>query len=50
MADFCIGDIVWAKIGKLPFWPSIVCADPKLHKHVREDSKFFCDEYLYSFK
>lgn len=26
--DFEIGDIVWAKIGKYPFWPSIVCIDP----------------------
>lgn len=31
--DYKIGDIVWAKIGKYPYWPSIVCVDPTLNVH-----------------
>lgn len=26
--DYKIGDIIWAKLGKYPYWPSVVCADP----------------------
>lgn len=26
--EYHVGDIVWAKIGKSPYWPSIVCNDP----------------------
>lgn len=30
-----LGDIVWAKIGKFPFWPSIVCIDPLSMTYVK---------------
>ncbi|XP_025191298.1 histone-lysine N-methyltransferase NSD3-like isoform X2 [Melanaphis sacchari] len=33
--DFEVGDIVWAKIGKYPFWPSIVCIDPETNIHIK---------------
>ncbi|XP_025418261.1 histone-lysine N-methyltransferase NSD3-like [Sipha flava] len=26
---YTIGDIVWVKLGRYPFWPSIVCIDPE---------------------
>lgn len=39
--DFHVGDIVWAKIGKYPFWPSIVSIDPETNAYVKGlDSKF----------
>lgn len=33
--NFEIGDIVWAKIGKYPFWPSIVCIDPDTNTYLK---------------
>lgn len=33
--DFEIGDIVWAKIGRYPFWPSIVCIDPETNVYIK---------------
>lgn len=33
--DFEIGDIVWAKIGRYPFWPSIVCMDPETNVYIK---------------
>ncbi|XP_026817653.1 histone-lysine N-methyltransferase NSD3-like [Rhopalosiphum maidis] len=33
--DFEIGDIVWAKIGRYPFWPSMVCVDPDTNIHIK---------------
>lgn len=33
--DFEIGDIVWAKIGRYPFWPSMVCVDPDTKIHIK---------------
>lgn len=39
--DYKIGDIVWAKIGKYPFWPSIVCYDPKSKTFIKPSSKHF---------
>jgi len=27
--NFKVGDIIWAKIGKYPFWPSVICIDPQ---------------------
>lgn len=42
--DHEIGDIVWAKLGKFPFWPSIVCLDPKSKIFIK--SKYFiCIKY-----
>lgn len=29
--DYRIGDILWTKIGKYPYWPSIVCTEPALN-------------------
>lgn len=26
--DYKIGDVIWAKLGKYPYWPSVICADP----------------------
>lgn len=37
--DHEIGDIVWAKLGKFPFWPSIVCLDPESKIFIK--SKYF---------
>ncbi|XP_015369932.1 PREDICTED: histone-lysine N-methyltransferase, H3 lysine-36 and H4 lysine-20 specific-like [Diuraphis noxia] len=47
--DYKIGDIVWAKIGKYPYWPSIVCVDPTLNIHYKEKKRFllhvrFCND------
>lgn len=32
---FKIGDIVWSKIGRYPFWPSIICNDPEINVYTR---------------
>lgn len=32
---YIIGDIVWVKLGKYPFWPSIVCIDPESNTFVK---------------
>lgn len=37
--NYDIGDIVWAKIGKYPFWPSVVCFDPKSNIYSKGSSK-----------
>ncbi|XP_022183535.1 probable histone-lysine N-methyltransferase Mes-4 isoform X2 [Myzus persicae] len=47
--DYKIGDIVWAKIGKYPYWPSIICVDPTLNIHYKEKKRFlwhvrFCND------
>ncbi|XP_026815267.1 histone-lysine N-methyltransferase NSD3-like isoform X2 [Rhopalosiphum maidis] len=47
--NYNIGDIVWAKIGKYPYWPSIVCNDPTLNIHYKEKKRFllhvrFCND------
>jgi len=34
--DFKVGDIVWAKIGKYPYWPSVICIDPESKLFVKE--------------
>jgi len=44
--NYKVGDIVWAKIGKYPYWPSIVCVDPTLNIHY---SKLFIIIYLLKF-
>lgn len=31
-----IGDLVWAKIGKFPLWPGIVCMDPDSNTYIKE--------------
>lgn len=36
-----IGDIIWARIGKYPFWPSVVCNDPESRTFIKEYSKYF---------
>jgi len=33
--DFEIGDIVWAKLGSYPFWPSMVCNDPETNVYIK---------------
>ncbi|XP_029345149.1 histone-lysine N-methyltransferase NSD2 isoform X5 [Acyrthosiphon pisum] len=47
--DYKIGDIVWAKIGKYPYWPSIICVDPTLNIHYKEKKRLlihvrFCND------
>ncbi|XP_050534604.1 histone-lysine N-methyltransferase NSD3 isoform X3 [Daktulosphaira vitifoliae] len=37
--NFNIGDVVWAKIGKYPFWPSVVCYDPNQKIYYKESKK-----------
>lgn len=32
--DYKVGDIVWARIGKYPFWPSVVCIDPTSNTYI----------------
>lgn len=32
-----VGDIVWAKLGKYPYWPSIISKDPTSKTHVKGD-------------
>lgn len=39
--NYDIGDIVWAKIGKYPFWPSVVCFDPKSNIYFKGSSKLY---------
>lgn len=36
--DYEIDDIVWAKIGKYPLWPSIVGVDPNEKIHTKRSS------------
>lgn len=45
-----LGDIVWAKIGKFPFWPSIVCIDPLSMTYVKPATgKFYFNIFKYNF-
>ena len=37
--EYEIGDITWAKLEGYPWWPSIVCRDPNLDKHVMVKDK-----------
>jgi len=40
--NYEIGDIILAKIGKYPFWPSIICLDPNLNIFIKgSPSKYF---------
>lgn len=40
--EYNVGDIVWVKMGKYPFWPSIVCYDPYSNTYIkRSSSKLF---------
>ena len=32
--EFQSGQMVWARVGGAPFWPSVVVADPDLGRHV----------------
>lgn len=34
-STYQIGDLVWAKIGKFPLWPSIVCMDPDSNTYIK---------------
>lgn len=40
--DYQVGDIVWAKLGNYPLWPSIVCCDPDSNMYMKgSPSKHF---------
>lgn len=41
LSTYQIGDLVWAKIGKYPLWPSIVCIDPDTNTYIKETGKSF---------
>lgn len=44
---YIIGDIVWVKIGKFPYWPSIVCIDPESNTFTKGSlSKSFIIIYM----
>jgi len=45
--EYKIGDIIFAKLGKNPFWPSIVCLDPQLKIYIKPSlSKYFTFAFL----
>lgn len=48
--DYKMGDIVWAKIGKYPYWPSVVCNEPTSDVYLRKLSKYFsCTKCICNF-
>lgn len=47
--DYNMGDIVWAKIGRYPFWPSVVCGDPNSGVYFKKSSKLFLYQMLLIF-
>lgn len=39
--EYKVGDLLLAKIGKSPRWPSIICDDPVTKIHIRNISSEF---------
>ncbi|XP_050438298.1 histone-lysine N-methyltransferase NSD2-like isoform X2 [Adelges cooleyi] len=37
--DYKVGDVVWAKIGRYPYWPSVICLEPNSNKYYKQYSK-----------
>lgn len=33
--DYKVGDIVWAKMSKYPYWPSVICLDPESKIYIK---------------
>ncbi|XP_069755013.1 uncharacterized protein [Narcine bancroftii] len=48
---FEIGDLVWVKISRRPWWPSAVCLDPvlKIHTKMKDPSRRACRQYHVQF-
>lgn len=38
--DFKISDVVWAKVSKFPYWPSIICIDPESKTFIKSTVQF----------
>lgn len=44
--EFNVGDIVWTKIGRFPFWPSLICIDPDGKIYItKADGKLFLIQF-----
>ncbi|XP_067899431.1 histone-lysine N-methyltransferase NSD2-like [Heterodontus francisci] len=48
---FEVGDLVWVKFSRRPWWPSAVCLDPllKIHTKMKEPSRRPCRQYHIQF-
>ncbi|XP_038651346.1 histone-lysine N-methyltransferase NSD2-like [Scyliorhinus canicula] len=48
---FEVGDLVWVKFSRRPWWPSAVCLDPllKIHSKMKEPSRRPCRQYFVQF-
>ncbi|XP_043560054.1 histone-lysine N-methyltransferase NSD2-like [Chiloscyllium plagiosum] len=48
---FEVGDLVWVKFSRRPWWPSAVCLDPllKIHSKMKEPSRRPCRQYYVRF-
>ncbi|XP_051869513.1 histone-lysine N-methyltransferase NSD2 [Pristis pectinata] len=48
---FEIGDLVWVKFSRRPWWPSVVCLDPvlKIHTKMKDPSRRPCRQYHVQF-
>ncbi|XP_041049180.1 uncharacterized protein LOC121280891 isoform X2 [Carcharodon carcharias] len=48
---FEVGDLVWVKFSRRPWWPSAVCLDPllKIHSKMKEPSRRPCRQYYVQF-
>ncbi|XP_059506794.1 uncharacterized protein LOC125458162 [Stegostoma tigrinum] len=48
---FEVGDLVWVKFSRRPWWPSAVCLDPllKTHSKMKEPSRRPCRQYYVQF-
>ncbi|XP_078267758.1 uncharacterized protein LOC144600162 isoform X2 [Rhinoraja longicauda] len=48
---FEIGDLVWVKFSRRPWWPSAVCVDPalKIHSKMKDPSRRPCRQYHVQF-
>ncbi|XP_050534939.1 uncharacterized protein LOC126901982 isoform X2 [Daktulosphaira vitifoliae] len=49
LSNYCIGDIVWAKMGKYPVWPGIIVNDPDENIFFKKNSTlmlhlYFCND------
>ncbi|XP_072923856.1 uncharacterized protein nsd1a isoform X2 [Hemitrygon akajei] len=48
---YVIGDLVWVKFSRRPWWPSAVCLDPllKIHTKMKDPSRRPCRQYHIQF-
>lgn len=47
--EYKIGDIIWAKIGGCPYWPSIVCYDPIKNLYFKSIGEYTYYKYTNTF-